>query len=293
QRALKNVFAEAAPPPPSASFLARLQGLSGGGDPNGDGTPSPGGAFLGGPATGPSDASDATGPFGVSRGERLPFGYVPARAPGFLPARANRVAAPEDRGFRIHPVGRPDDGRSASRGLRFAFAAAGAVSLAAVALGGVTTSLPGGLTTDFRGGTGTGAGSNVIPAGTGAGAATPETQRRRPVGPLLAQGGAPLGPVPAAPTTLSAPLLPGVPSPVAGPDRAEPVRAVTAPVLAGVAAVSPLIRKLDETVALPLADWSTTPGVAGFGLLSAPVPDTVPSAAPASPAAPAVPHQSP
>lgn len=296
QRALKNVFAEAAPPPPSASFLARLQGLPGGGDLDGGGTPSPGGGFLGGPADGPSGASDASGPFGVSRGERLPFGYVPARTPGLLPARADRVAAPEDRGFRIHPVGRPDDGRSASRGLRFAFVAAGAVSLAAVALGGVTTSLPGDLTTDARGGTG--AGSNVTPArsagtGAGGGAATPDTQRRRPVGPLLAQGGALPGPAPAAPTTLSAPLLPGVPSPAAGQDRAEPARAVTAPVLAGVAAVSPLIRKLDETVALPLADWSTTPGIAGPGLLSAPVPDTAPSAAPASPAAPAVPHQSP
>ncbi|MEV5147822.1 zf-HC2 domain-containing protein [Streptomyces sp. NPDC052727] len=302
QRALKNVFAEAAPPPPSASFLARLQGLPGGGDLDGGGTPSPGGGFLGhGPAPGPTGAS---GPFGVRRGERLPFGYVPARAPGFLPARADRAVAPEDRGFRIHPVGRPDDGRSASRGLRFAFAAAGAVSLAAVALGGVTTTLPGDLTTDARGGSGTG--SNVTPArsagtGAGGGAATPDSQRRRPVGPLLAQGGALLGPAPAAPTTLSAPLMPGVPSPAAGQDRTEPVRSVTAPMLVGVAAVSPLIRPLDETVALPLADWSTTPGVAGSGLLSAPVPDTTPAApaasappvAPASPAAPAVPHQSP
>lgn len=32
QRRLKNVFAEMAPPPPSESFLARLQGLPGGGD---------------------------------------------------------------------------------------------------------------------------------------------------------------------------------------------------------------------------------------------------------------------
>ncbi|MET7430560.1 zf-HC2 domain-containing protein [Streptomyces flaveolus] len=299
QRALKNVFAEAAPPPPSASFLARLQGLPGGGDLDGGGTPSPGGGFLGGgPATGPSGESDVPGPFGVRRGERLPFGYVPARAPGFLPARADRAVPPEDRGFRIHPVGRPDDGRSASRGLRFAFAAAGAVSLAAVALGGVTTTLPGDLTTDARGGSGTG--SNVTPArsagtGAGGGAATPDSQRRRPVGPLLAQGGALPGPAPAAPTTLSAPLLPGVPSLAAEQDRAEPVRAATAPMLAGVAAVSPLIRRLDETVALPLADWSTTPGVAGAGLLSAPVPDTTPapSASPASPAAPAVPQQSP
>ncbi|MET8560368.1 zf-HC2 domain-containing protein [Streptomyces flaveolus] len=299
QRALKNVFAEAAPPPPSASFLARLQGLPGGGDLDGGGTPSPGGGFLrGGPATGPSDESDVSGPFGVRRGERLPFGYVPARAPGFLPARGDRAVTPEDRGFRIHPVGRPDDGRSASRGLRFAFAAAGAVSLAAVALGGVTTTLPGDLTTDARGGSGTG--SNVTPArsagtGVGGGAATPDSQRRRPVGPLLAQGGALLGPAPAAPTTLSAPLLPKVPSPAAEQDRGEPVRAVTAPMMAGVAAVSPLIRPLDETVALPLADWSTTPSVAGAGLLSAPVPDTTPapSASPAPPAAPVVPQRSP
>ncbi|MEW2509631.1 zf-HC2 domain-containing protein [Streptomyces sp. NPDC046870] len=288
QRALKNVFAEAAPPPPSASFLARLQGLPGGGDPDGGGTPSPGGGLLGdGPTAGPPDGP---GPFGVSRGERLPFGYVPARAPGFLPARADRVAAPEDRGFRIHPVGRTDDGRSAWRGLRFAFAAAGAVSLAAVALGGVTTSLPGDLTTDARGGTGTG--SNVTPArpagtGAGGGAATPDSQRRRQVGPLLGQAGTLLAPAPA---TLSAPLLPGGPAPAAGQDRTEPVRPVTAPMLAGVAAVSPLIRKLDETVALPLADWSTAPGVTGSGLLSAPVPDTTP--APSAPA-PAVPHQSP
>src|SRR5919108_234679 len=36
QRRLKSVFAEAAPPPPSESFLARLQGLPAGGDPDGD-----------------------------------------------------------------------------------------------------------------------------------------------------------------------------------------------------------------------------------------------------------------
>ncbi|MEU6590475.1 zf-HC2 domain-containing protein [Streptomyces sp. NPDC046881] len=291
QRALKNVFAEAAPPPPSASFLARLQGLPGGGDPDGGGTPSSGGGLLGG-ATGPA------GTFGVRRGERLPFGYVPARAHGYLP---DGVPAPEDRGFRIHPVGRPDDGRSAWRGLRFAFAAAGAVSLAAIALGGVTTAIPGDPTADARGGTGTG--SNVTPArsaGTGpaGGAATPDSQRRRPVGPLLAQDGPMTGPAPVAPTTLSAPLLPGVPAPAAGQTRTEAVRGLTAPVLAGAAAVSPLIRPLDDTVALPLADWSATAGVTGSGLLSAPVPDTG-SASPAaptpaaSPASPAAPHPSP
>ncbi|MCZ0209184.1 zf-HC2 domain-containing protein [Streptomyces sp. UMAF16] len=270
QRALKNVFAEAAPPPPSASLLARLQGLPGGG-PDGGGTPSPGP----GPGT-----STSLGPFGARRGDSLPFGYVPARPHGLLPTGADGAGGPRDDGFRIHPVGRPDDARAASRGRRFAFAAAGAVSLAALALGGVTTGFPGDPATDARGGSG------VIPvrsagSGSGGGAATPDSQRRRPVGPLLAQGGALLGSAPVAPTTLSAPLLPGVPAPASRQARAEAVRALTAPVFAGAAAISPLIRPLDETVALPLTDWPTPPGATGSGPLSAPVPDTTPS--PSSP----------
>ncbi|MEU2064272.1 zf-HC2 domain-containing protein [Streptomyces sp. NPDC013455] len=290
QRALKNVFAEAAPPPPSASFLARLQGLPAGGDPNGGGTPSPGGGILGGdPATG---TTGPAGPFGVRRAERFAFGYVPARPQDYGPARADRAAGPADRGFRIHPVGRPDDGRSASRGRRFAVVAAGAVSLAAVALGGVTTVVPD-LTAEARGGSGTG--SNVTPArsaGTtgGGGATTPDSQRRRPVGPLLAQGGAMLGPVPAAPTTLSAPLLPGVPSAgqtgqagqagqagqgLTGQPQSDAVRGLTAPVMAGAAALSPLIRPLDETIAAPRL--VTPPAVIGSGLLPDPVPDTTPA----------------
>ncbi|MFF8725128.1 anti-sigma factor [Streptomyces sp. NPDC015171] len=288
QRALKSVFAEAAQPSPSESFLARLQGLPGG-DPEGGGMP-PGG-FLG-----RDPGAGTSGAFGARRGERLPFGYVPARPHGYVPA-ADHPVAPGDRGFRIHPVGRPDDARSSSRGLRFAVAAAGAVSLAAVALGGVTTAFPGDLTTDARGGSGTG--SNVIPArsagngtGAGGGAATPDSQRRRPVGPLLAQGGALLGPAPVAPTALSAPLVPGVPAPATGQTRTDAVRGLTAPVLAGAAAVSPLIRPLDDTMALPLADWSTPSGAPGSGLLSAPVP-TPTTAPPASPAPPAPPRLSP
>ncbi|MFF7097209.1 zf-HC2 domain-containing protein [Streptomyces rubradiris] len=270
QRALKNVFAEAAPPPPSASLLARLQGLPGG-DPDGGGTtPSPG------PGLG---TSGGLGHFGPRRGDRLPFGYVPARPHGLLPTGADGVDGPRDDGFRIHSVGRPDDARTASRGRRFAFAAAGAVSLAALALGGVTTGFPGDPATDARGGSG------VVPvrsagSGTGGGAATPDSQRRRPVGPLLAQGGALLGSAPVAPTSLSAPLLPGVPAPASGHDQAEAVRALTAPVFAGAAAISPLIRPLDETVALPLTDWPMPPGATGSGRLSAPVPDTTPSPRP-------------
>ncbi|MEV6052415.1 zf-HC2 domain-containing protein [Streptomyces sp. NPDC052107] len=293
QRRLKNVFAEAAPPPPSASLLARLQGLPGGGDPDGDGMSPPGGGlFDRGPGddetTGPAGSSGVFGGFGVRRGERFAFGYVPARPHG--PVHPDSpVPAAEERGFRIHPVGRPDDGRSASRGLRFAFAAAGAVSLAAVALGGVTTAVPGDTTTDPRGGSGTG--SNVIPArsagtGGGSGSATPDTQRRRSVGPLLAQGGTQFGTTPAVPTSMAAPLVPGLPTTGTGRTQGdEAVRGLAAPVMAGAAAVSPLIRPLDDTVVYPLTAWSRFPGVTGSGLQSAPLPAPTPS--------PSTPRQTP
>ncbi|MER7764678.1 zf-HC2 domain-containing protein [Streptomyces sp. NPDC097619] len=100
QRRLKTLFVEAAPPPPSEGLLARLQGLPGG---------EPGGGF-------------GNGVFGAVGPDT--FGYVPPPP-----------AVPEpDRGFRIHEVARPAP--SPARGRRFAFAAAGAVSLAAIALGG-------------------------------------------------------------------------------------------------------------------------------------------------------------
>jgi hypothetical protein len=259
QRRLKNVFAEAAPPPPSESFLARLQGLPGGGDPDG-GTPEDG--LLG---SGPD--AGASGVFGVRRGDRFAFGYVPARPHAVAPAV-------EDRGFRVHPVGRPDDGRS-SRGLRFAVAAAGAVSLAAVALGGVTSAIPGDTAVDARGASG----NNVIPArtaGAGGGAATPETQRRRSTGSSLAQGGALLGGTTTAPTAMSAPLVPGVLTALAGQSQGA-ARRLTAPMTAGAAAVSPLIRPLDENMVLPLTNWSVAPEVPGSGLRSSPVPGLAPT----------------
>ncbi|MFG2637374.1 anti-sigma factor family protein [Streptomyces sp. NPDC048362] len=277
QRALKNVFAEAAPPPPSESFLARLQGLPGGGDLDGGGPPPPGDGFLG-----RDPDAGITGAFSMRRPDRFAFGYVPARPRHTAPV-------PDDRGFRIHPVGRQDDGRAASRGLRFAFAAAGAVSLAAVALGGMTTAAPGDLTSEARG---SGTGSNITPArsaGTGGGgAATPDGQRRRAMGPLLAPGAARLAQTPVAPTSMSAPLLPGSPLLAAGQTREDRVGGLTAPVTAGAAAVSPLIRPLDESMALPLADWSTTSRVTGSGLPSgpAPVPGTAPSTSSAASAAP-------
>lgn len=101
QRRLKTMFVESAPPPLSEGLLARLQGLPGGG--------------LDGPA-GP------LGPPGPGPAEPDPF---EAFAYGLPVAAATR---PQQEGFRIHEVGRPRR--------RFAFVAAGAVSLAALALGG-------------------------------------------------------------------------------------------------------------------------------------------------------------
>jgi hypothetical protein len=350
QRRLKNVFAEVAPPPPSESFLARLQMLPAGGDV--DGRPPLSGGFggrLGGTAGGqglPADPADSRdlADFGVFGPGGDSFGYVPsgphggALTPsegrgllggrglsggrgflgdrGFLGGRgflgdrgalggrgllgdgrglsgdADSVAdrdeqaaddrgATGDRGFRIHDVSRQETERSASRGLRFAFVAAGAVSLAAIALGGVTGGAP--VETANAPG-GSGAGSNVTPLRTQAsGALAPsESQRRRGfVGPLLGQGQRSTGEAPVAPTEISAPLLPGVPAP-ADQDR-HAVRPLTAPELAGAAVMSPLIRPL--TVAPPLqlqlTDWSPVPGLAGPGLLTAP--DATSSSTPTSP----------
>ncbi|GGY00815.1 anti-sigma factor family protein [Streptomyces djakartensis] len=273
QRRLKSVFAEAAPPPPSESFLARLQGLPAGGDPDGDGLP-PGGGRLPG---GLSGRLGTSGAFGTKRGERFEFGYAPSRPHIAALAPAHERGLPAGgRGFRIHDVGRPETDRSSSR-LRFAFAAAGAVSLAAIALGGVTTGAP--ADTEARGGSGTG--SNVTPTrAQGTGTATqPESQRRRGTGALLGQlqgGQSMLGHTPVAPTGVSAPLLPGAPHP-AGQHNA--VHALTAPVVAGAAAVSPLIRPLESAPSAALTSWSAIPEITA-PLLAVPLPDPTASASP-------------
>ncbi|MFG2459205.1 anti-sigma factor family protein [Streptomyces sp. NPDC048523] len=269
QRRLKNVFAEAAPPPPSESFLARLQGLPGGDPEDGDGSPFGGGGFAG-----LSGRPGTTGAFGVRRGERFAFDYVPARP------HAAVLPPSTGRGFRIHDVSRHEADRSASRGMRFAVVAAGAVSLAAIALGGVTTGVPG--DTDARG-----AGSNVTPArAPGTAAAVPDNQRRRGGGSLLAQdqdqgraqGQRMPGDTPVAPTTASAPLLPGIPAQV----REAALHTLTAPVVAGAAAMSPLIRPLSATPPLTLTSLSTTPDLTAAGLLAAPVPPSTSAPTPPS-----------
>ncbi|GAQ61211.1 anti-sigma factor family protein [Streptomyces scabiei] len=332
QRRLKNVFAEAAPPPPSESFLARLQMLPAGGD--GDASPLSGGfgGRLGSAAGGPrlpgsADSRDFAD-FGVFGTGGDSFGYVPsgphggALTPsegrgvlggrgflgdrGFLSGRGflgtdrgfpgggrdlsgdedegtdgravrkdtagDDTRGTGDRGFRIHAVNRPESERSASRGMRFAFVAAGAVSLAAIALGGVTNVTPV-ETADARGGPGSG--SNVTPLRTQAAGTVPapESQRRRgTVVPLLGQGRPSLGEAPTASTEISAPLLPGVPAP-AGQDRGAP-HPLTAPGTVGAAAVSPLIGTLTGAppLELQLTDWSPAPELTGPGLLTAPDP---------------------
>ncbi|WP_446042432.1 zf-HC2 domain-containing protein [Streptomyces albidoflavus] len=172
QRRLKSVFATAAPPPPSESFLARLQGLPAAGP---EGPTGSGSGFGAGPPFGSS------ADFGMAPG---PFRYAPVTPVGPDEPRS---------GFRIHDLGRAEAERSASRGRRFAFAAAGAVSLAALALGGVAAGTP--VDTTERAGGGK---SNVTPLRTqaGSGQAAPDSRSRRGGSPpaFAAQGETRSGP---------------------------------------------------------------------------------------------------
>ncbi|MBL1095905.1 anti-sigma factor family protein [Streptomyces coffeae] len=128
QRRLKRVFAQTAPPAPSEGFLARLQGLPGSSGDDSGGSPFGGSDVFGmrGMPGGARDAREVPDP--RERRERA-FALLPPVAPGTAIAPAASAAASRERGFRIHEVE-----RSAPR-RRFAFAAAGAVSLAAFALG--------------------------------------------------------------------------------------------------------------------------------------------------------------
>ena len=208
QRRLKNVFADTAPPPPSDGLLARLQGLPAGGDAMrpGDGLGAPGALFgPGGPGSAPDgsdrldrpDRSDhddfdkgaGGGPgaeAGPPAGERtgLPTVRTGGRSPlafDYLPVGRTGARSPltPHRGFRIHEVHRVDRAeRAASRGRRFAFAAAGAFSLAALAFGGALTSgTAGGSPVASGDGSGTSA-SPVRSASSGTGTASRDSRRR-------------------------------------------------------------------------------------------------------------------
>ncbi|MGW0121342.1 anti-sigma factor family protein [Streptomyces sp. NPDC003327] len=165
QRTLKSVFASSAPPAPSEGFLARLQGLPGG--PPGD---------PGAPRGPLEEFLDASG----------------VKSDGF--ATATAVTPHSGTGFRIHDVGDRPSG-TPGRGRRFAFAAAGAVSFAAIALGG---SLPLETSVNASGRTGQGTGSAVAPlrATTASGGAGPAVSRANRSGGAQSIGTAPSGAVP-------------------------------------------------------------------------------------------------
>nr|WP_202481316.1 zf-HC2 domain-containing protein [Streptomyces sp. SID5594] len=133
QRRLKSAFAMSAAPSPSEGFLARLQGLPGGpgGDDTGSGRPFGSGGPFADEFFPPLRSSGATRRDSAASPAPLDdFGYFPAAhgSTAVLPGGSRSA-------FRIHEVAR-DAERSPWRGRRFAFAAAGAVSLAAIALGG-------------------------------------------------------------------------------------------------------------------------------------------------------------
>ncbi|MGW8378698.1 zf-HC2 domain-containing protein [Streptomyces sp. ODS28] len=179
QRRLKNVFADSPPPAPSDGLLARLQGLPAG--PSLPGDDGPGDGARGGPGGGLAPAAAAVGATGSSPWD---FEYLPGgsggrsalspdggfrihgrerdvRASGSAPGAtrsgisspgatasgaASSVTSATPQGA-VTPHGPAAPHGSASRGRRFAFAAAGAFSLAALALGGgALGSAGGGLT---------------------------------------------------------------------------------------------------------------------------------------------------
>ncbi|GAA0606849.1 zf-HC2 domain-containing protein [Streptomyces crystallinus] len=246
QRRVKSVFAQTAPPAPSEGLLARLQGLPGGAGGDDEGRGPFGGGRLGGAVFTPGPLSDPHDPAGG-------FGYVPGGAHaavlgGGLPGR----------GFRIHEVARPEE-RSGSpwRGRRIAFAAASAVSLAAIALGGAVPS-DSGAETSARG---DGSGSKVTPVraqspspGPALGAPLAMDAGRRHGG----AANAPVAPESSAPAAMGLAGLNGVPSQPSPQQFGNPFRAS----LLSSPALPPLIRPAVATLALrPVAPPPALPGV--------------------------------
>jgi hypothetical protein len=218
QRRVKNVFADTAPPPPSDGLLARLQGLPACG-PDGPG----GSGERAGAVPGDSGASALT--FDYLRGGR------------------SQSALSSGRGFRIHEADRP-----ASRGRRFAFAAAGAVSLAALALGGSLGSGAAGTPAAAKGDAGGTSASSVRTASSAAN--SDRDRRRRDTGAARSERGggalseASSGSVGASPMSAQdAVLLKGAPWAVpSAPSASSGRQEVVSPLLAEAFADAPLPR---------------------------------------------------
>lgn len=245
QRRLKSVFAETAPPPPSASLLARLQGLPGGtGDGGDDSNPFRGGGL------GAAGLLRMTG----DAATRPPLRPKPRTTLDYGPSGPHAPVLPHgERGFRIHDVGRQEAERSASRGRRFAFVAAGAVSLAALALSGLSTGVP--ASSSNAGG---GAPSNVTPLRTAGPAAVADAARRRN-GTSVARSADSRATLPQSvtPIAANAPLLPGVPAPHGSTEPRSPEVPVTS---SGAAPYAPLIHATPVSSTVPYTSWTTDAG---------------------------------
>ncbi|MFS0693891.1 anti-sigma factor family protein [Streptomyces nitrosporeus] len=266
QRRLKSAFAASTPPPPSEGFLARLQGLpagSGGG---------------GGGADGPFGGAGRFGEdvFPVTRHPRGRPGSAPGGF-GYLPTAHGSTAVlpggPVRAGFPVHGAGREAD-RSSLRARRFAFAAAGAVSLAAIALGG-TLPLEYAPETPLRA---EGAGTTATPldeqtrTGGGSSAASRSGGGALAVGDRSGRSPAPVPPASAPPgpvlVTAPSPLLVTAPllghGQVLGHGQAFPALNVTVPPLisptdAGPLFSSPPGRAADPRSVPPSATASASP----------------------------------
>ncbi|MFF8783845.1 anti-sigma factor family protein [Streptomyces sp. NPDC015125] len=240
QRRLKSVFAETAPPGPSEGLLARLQQLPGG--------------DQGGPGSRLGNGSFGRGDFGRGefgrRGEFArgggAFRYVPSDSHSGHPMAAIPLQ-PRGRGFRVQESYRPAQRR------RFAFAAAGAVSLAAFALGGA---LPLEAAVDLPGGRVDGGGTAVTPlsvspaADAGSllrGEGFPAKNSRS--GAWQPSGGPTLAPAPSAMTLY-------------GPTTAPPSPHSPAPAQAGHFGLSPLIAATGPASASYLAPLVAATGTA-------------------------------
>lgn len=225
------MFAQTAPPAPSEGFLARLQGLPAASD---DGM---GGSPFGGPSVfGPREMRGAPRDVRERRDVREPeerreraFAFVPAMPPGTAIAPAASARASRQRGFRIHEVERPAARR------RFAFAAAGAVSLAAFALG---AALPLDAAVDPPGSSVDGADTAVAPVDADAAVSTGVRERTRQEVGLLATTG----------------TRTGTPSPTATPHPPalrQPVGAALNPLIQPILSVTELLRTSNSTPPAP------------------------------------------
>lgn len=261
QRRLKNVFADTAPPPPSDGLLARLQGLPAAGDP-------PSGPF--GSGNGESGGTGAGRGGGV-----LPPALGTRRSPlrfDCLPGGRGAGALTPTSGFRIHREHEMD--RSASRGRRFAFVAASAFSLAALALGGTLNTGPLGstVTAGERGG------SAAADRTASAAAADREARRRAS---STGDGTGTRGHAAASAAPVSTASVRTRPEQAAGLSGGLSAASGTRPLLAGVSAFTPsLIRPPSLPQMLPAEKRLPIGAIPG----RTPLPTAVPASASATPA---------